>query len=70
MTVREVYEKAQGVEANIALLRRLETIITEPGSVSDMMCNLHEFDLGFLRKTYEFLQEYADRLYDTGSYIQ
>lgn len=68
MTVREVYEKAQSVEANIALLQKLEGIIARNEPSRDLQ--LAQLDYGFLHKTYEFLQEYADRLYDTGSYIQ
>lgn len=62
MTVREVYEKAQSVEASIAYLQHYHDI------VEDSNRSLHDHMDGCIKKACEFLQEYADKLYDTGSY--
>lgn len=63
MTVREVYEKAQSVEASVGYLTKLAEFLKD----SDPDAFTH-FS-GVLDKAEQFLQEYADKLYDTGSYL-
>lgn len=67
MTVREVYEKAQGVEATIALLQELECTIAGATTPAELMSELHKLDYGFLHEAYDILQEYAYKLYDTSA---
>ena len=67
MTVKEVYEKAQGIEATIALLQKLEGTIAGASTPAALMSELHRLDYGFLHNAYDFLQEYADKLYDTSA---
>ena len=63
MTVREVYEKAQGVEALVGNLAKLAEFLRD--SNFDAFTHFS----GILGEAEQSLQEYADKLYDTGSYL-
>lgn len=60
MTVKEVYEKAQTVEATMYQLAEIDERIARNLATPQ--------DAATLGKACEFLQEFADLLYKTGTY--